>query len=452
MIPVTGTFVFKLVLALLLGAFIGLEREMHERNETKSRRHQSFLGLRTFTLSTALGAITGLFYRTTPEFFILVTGAFFLFALSYYLLDSKFTRDIGITTEIALVYSFVIGVLISLDIVPLQLVIGITIILTLILSRKIEIQEFIRKIERAELGSFISFLVLALVILPMLPDTSYTLSDMPPLAQILGAFGINAAALAHTEIINPYKLWQIVALITGVDVFGYFLEKTIGQKGGWLVTSFAGGFISSTATTQSLAQQSNKTKSVDHLVSAAVVANLASFVQHSVIILPLSILLFTKALPVITLMILASTILTVYFLKQTRRNKNDTLQTTKKTLKQGKIFNLGPALKFALLFVVIKLVSQIALLFFGSNGFLVFIGLGAIPGIDAVLVSIAQLAGKTLSYQTALWAFIFANAVNLTTKSIYCFFQGKREFAVKFTVSAALILVFGIVGVLIRPA
>jgi uncharacterized membrane protein (DUF4010 family) len=445
-----GSIVFKVVLALLLGAFIGLEREIHERNEKRNPKHPSFLGLRTFTLSTALGAITGIFYQSIPVFFALVTGAFFLLTLCYYIFDSKLTRDIGITTEITLIYGFVIGVLITLNVVPLQFVVGLTIVLTLILSRKTSIQEFIRKVEQAELGSFISFLVLALVILPLLPNTSYSLAGAPLLIQLLRSFGINPGSLTQIEILNPYKLWQIVALITGVDVFGYFLEKTIGQKGGWLLTSFAGGFISSTATTQSLAQQSKKTKSVTHLVSAAIVANLASFVQLSVIILPISAIFFAKSIPIILLMILASIILAVYFLKQAN-NKNSNLGTTKKTLRQGKIFNLFPALKFALLFVIIKLVSQVALTLFGSNGFLVSIGLGAIPGIDAVLISMAELAGKTLTFQTALWAFIFANFVNLTTKCIYCFVQGKREFAVKFTLSAAIILSSGILGLLISP-
>ncbi len=151
-------------------------------------------------------------------------------------------------------------------------------------------------------------------------------------------------------------------------------------------------------------------------------------------------------------MILCSAYLAFYFIRQKNKGKNDSLQTTKKTLRQGKIFNLVPALKFALLFVLIKLVSQIALALFGSNGFLISVGLGAIPGTDAVLISIAQLSGKALSYQTALWAFIFANAVNLTTKSVYCFAQGKREFAVKFSVSAALILASGIIGLLLNPA
>jgi uncharacterized membrane protein (DUF4010 family) len=446
-----STIPFKIILALLLGAFIGLEREIHERNENKSTNLPSFLGLRTFTLSTALGAITGIFYQALPEFFVLISAGFILLTLCYYIFDSYFTKDIGITTEIALIYSFVIGVAISVQIVPLHLIVGITILLTLILSRKNTIARFIQNIQQVELGSFISYLVLALVILPLLPNTSYSLSEVPQLLQILSSYGINIENIAHIEIINPYALWQIVALITGVDVFGYFLEKTLGQKGGWLLTSFAGGFISSTATTQSLAQQSTKSKSVNHLVSAAVVANLASFLQHSVIILPISSLLFAKSIPILGLMILSSTILTFYFLKKKDIYNTPSLLTTKETLKQDKIFNLVPALKFALLFVLIKLLSQIALILFGSNGFLISIGFGAIPGIDAVLISIAQLAGKTLPYQTALWAFIFANTVNLTTKCIYCFAQGKREFAVKFSISALIILLFGIGGLMLSP-
>ncbi len=445
------TIVFKLILALLMGAFIGLEREFHVRGGLKKSGRTSFMGLRTFTLATGLGAIAGLCYHAAPVLFAITAGTFFLFTLGYYFFDSYLTRDIGITTETALIYSFVLGAFLTLDIIPVQLVIGITIILTLILSRKDQIQKFMQRIEKAELGSFISYLVLALVILPLLPNTPLRISDAPLLIQILESIGIRVGSLVGIELINPYKLWQIVALITGVDVFGYFLEKSIGQKGGWLLTSFAGGFISSTATTQSLAQQSAKTKSVNHLVSAAIVANLASFVQHSVIILPISIILFTKSLPIIGLMIAGSFALSLYFLKSTG-GRNDNLTSTKETLRKGKIFNIVPALKFALLFVIIKFVAQIALTLFGSNGFLVSVGFGAIPGIDAVLISIAQLSGKTLSFQTALWAFIFANAVNLTTKCVYCFVQGKREFAVKFTVSAAIILALGILGLFLSIA
>jgi uncharacterized membrane protein (DUF4010 family) len=304
-------------------------------------------------------------------------------------------------------------------------------------------------IKEAQLGSFISYLVLSLVILPLLPNTSYSLSNIPGFTQITDLFGLHIGQLDQLEIINPFKLWQIVALITGVDVFGYILERTIGQKGGWMLTSFAGGFISSTATTQSLAQQSTKTKSSSHLVSAAIMANLASFLQHAIIILPISGLLFVQSLPIIVCMMITSGLLTAYFLKKSQKNTGKKLMVTKNKLKENTLFNLYPALKFAFLFTGIKLLSQIALQLFGNNGFLISIAFGAIPGIDAVLISIAELAGKSLPYQTALWAFIFANFVNLSTKSFYCFVQGKKDFAIHFTVSAGIILASGITGLLL---
>jgi uncharacterized membrane protein (DUF4010 family) len=148
-------------------------------------------------------------------------------------------------------------------------------------------------------------------------------------------------------------------------------------------------------------------------------------------------------------MSLSSFFLALYFLRQGSDSRNKNLQTVKKKIKQDKLFNLYPALRFAFLFILIKFISQIALQLFGNNGFLVSIGFGAIPGIDAVLINIAELSGKALSYQTALWAFIFANAVNLSTKCIYSFLAGKKEFAVKFTISAGIILILGIFGLLV---
>lgn len=440
---------FRLLLTLLLGAFIGLEREIHERSEKKQVRHGVFLGIRTFTLTMMLGGLMGAVAHTVPIFFALVTGAFFLLTMAFYVIDSIHTRDIGITTEIALIYCFVVGALMTLNIVPLQLLVSVTILLALILSRKHEIGQSIRNIQKAQLGSFISYLVLALVILPLLPNVSYSLSSIPQLTAILEATGIHAGALATMELINPFKLWLIVALITGVDVFGYILEQTLGQKGGWMLTSFAGGFISSTATTQSLAQQSRKAKSVNHLVSAAIVANLASFLQVSILILPVSIMFFVRALPVIGSMVTICIVLTLYFLRNGKMKKDGNVHVTQKQLKKNTLFNIVPALKFALLFITIKLVSRIALFLFGNNGFLFSVGLGAIPGIDAVMISVAELSGRALSYETALWAFLLANFVNLGTKSMYSFFQGSRDFALKFSVSCALIMAAGLAGVLI---
>lgn len=435
--------VYKLILALLLGAFIGLERQIHEKGEQKVGQ-RSFLGLRTFALITPLGAIAGLVYAHNPLLFLVISIAFVLLTLGYYAFDSFFSKDIGITTEIALLYNFIIGVLITTNILPLQVLIGLTVVLGLILSRKEIIKQYVSGIGQEQMASLISYLVIALVILPLLPNVSYKLSDIPQLLSILSSFGIHLGSFTSIEVINPFKLWLIVALITGVDVFGYILEKTIGQKKGWLLTSFAGGFVSSTATTGSLALQSKNSGSIDHLVAAAVVSNLASFLQHMLIILPLSLLLFTKLIPAITLMIFSSLLITLFFFKKGKLDEN--IQATKESLKKTKLFNLFPALKFALLFLFIRLFAQIALQIFGEGGFFVSMALGAIPGMDAVLISIAELAGKTITFTNALWAFVLANAVNLFVKSFYSFINGKKEFAVKFSISTVIIILSSILG------
>ena len=61
-----------------------------------------------------------------------------------------------------------------------------------------------------------------------LPNKSFYLSSIPALETILSAYKISLGKLAGIEILNPFKLWLVVALITGIDIFGYILEKTIG--------------------------------------------------------------------------------------------------------------------------------------------------------------------------------------------------------------------------------
>lgn len=440
-----NVIIYQLVLAFLLGAFIGLERQIHEKTELKGGQNSTFLGLRTFALSTTLGAIAGIIYPYNPAFFLVISAGFMLLAIGYYVFDSLFSKDIGITTEIALVFSYVIGVLVTTNILSIPIVIGITVILGLVLSRKEFIQQYVSGVEKEQMTSFISYLVIALVILPLLPNVSYRFADIPKFFEFLNSYGINVSfQFAEMEIVNPFKLWLIVALVTGVDVAGFILEKTIGQKKGWLLTSFAGGFVSSTATTGSLALQSKNSGSVNHLVASAMIANFASFLQEAVLIIPLSLVLFSKFLPSLALMLISSLIIALFFLRGGWPGEN--LQITKESLKKTKLFYLYPALRFAVLFLFIRLFAQIALLIFGDSGFFVTMALGAIPGMDAVLISIAELAGKTVSFESAFWVFIVANAVNLLVKFFYSYVNGKREFAVKFGVSVAIVIISSIAG------
>ena len=144
---------------------------------------------------------------------------------------------------------------------------------------------------------------------------------------------------------------------------------------------------------------------------------------------------------------ISAVLIGIYFLKREDK-KSENLTETKENLKNDKLFSLMPALKFALLFLLIKLITKFSLIVFGNNGFIISTILGAVTGLDAVTINTAELAGKTISYQTGVVTLILANAVNLFAKSGYAFTQGSRPFAKKFFISVLVIIAFSFLGVI----
>lgn len=427
---------------------IGLERESYELQIDKTKRSGiGSLGIRSFALITTLGTIAALLFKSYFSLFLIISITFCLLLIVYYILGSLVTKDNGMTTELAIFWSYLIGIFVGLNIFPIQLIIAITVILMLILSLKQKIKLFVAGIKQFELESFISYAIISLVILPFLPDTGYFLKDISFLKNILSAFQINFDRFLNLEIINFFGLWKVVALVTGVEIAGYFLEKTIGQKKGWLLTSIAGGFISSTSTTQSLAQKSKNIKNTNRLVSAAIFANFSSFIQMFILLASVNLIFLSKNLIYIISISISAVLIGLYFLKREDK-KLENLPETKENLKNDRLFSLMPALKFALLFLFIKLITKFSLIVFGNNGFIISTILGAVTGLDAVIINTAELAGKTISFQTGVITLILANAVNLLSKSSYAFAQGSLSFAKKFLVSVIIIITFSFLGLM----
>jgi uncharacterized membrane protein (DUF4010 family) len=436
-----------LIVSFLIGGLIGLERQFNETGTEGNNRVQiAIVGVRTFSLIGTLGAITGLVFSANVLLAGFIAVTFLALLLLYYIQDSKHTLAYGITTELAMVYTFLLGILVAQDIFPIQLILAITVVLLLLLSKKERIQSFIDKLSHSELNAFISYAIVALVILPFLPNEMYALADVPFIKNLLIKFDFPAEKVATIDLFNPFKTWLIVALITGIDILGYFLERTFGSKRGWLLASIAGGFISSTATTQSLAQQSKETKYFSPLIAAALVANTASFFQIAVVLLAVNSSFFLAALPSILLLTMSGIVTAGYFLFKPDKNaKKDRTFTAVKT---HEIFNLSPALKFALLFLIINIVSKLSLLFLGNSGFLATTAIGALAGLDAVMINTAELAGRTIDHRLGVIAFLTANAVNLIAKSVYSFFQGERSFARQISLSFFIIILSSIAGLL----
>ncbi len=434
--------IYKLLLAVILGAFIGLERQVHETSE-RTEKSKGFLGVRTFTLVAALGALSGIIYRFNATLFVIITVALVLFILLLYIFDSLYSRDIGITTELALLYCYLFGAIIFITTIPLQIIVASVILLALILSWKEKIKSYVRKINEEEMGSFIAYAVISLVILPILPNTTYKLSQIPSLIPFLSVLNIPLGGFEHIPLFNPFQIWLFITLVTGIDVAGYVIERTIGQKKGWILTSIAGGFVSSTATTQSIIIQSNHVKNAAYFVSAAVLANGASFIQEAILVAPVNPRLFVKLSIILVVMVIVSILIAIFLLKKGHLGTKPDLPETKKALLKTHLFHLVPALRLAMFLILVKFISTIALYFFGNSGFLISIAIGALTGMDAVMLNIAEHAGRTISIPFAITAVLIANAVNLTGKLAYSFFAGKPNFSYRFGMSLLIIMASG---------
>jgi uncharacterized membrane protein (DUF4010 family) len=424
----------NLLLALVFGATVGLERESSNPNDP----HVG--GIRTFSLIALMGALAGIFYQHQYESMaLIIIIGFFLLLISYYVAEAMHTKDFGITSELSAIATFLLGLMVMLSIIPLQIIVAIFVVVVFVLSLKSRTTQLVAGLTRQEVQSFISYAIIALVALPVLPDYSYKLNDLKVLSQIMHGLNVELGQFDNLDLINPRKIWMVVVLITGIDVFGYILGRVVGNRNGFALTSFMAGFVSSTSATQSLAQRSNSSPFVNHLVGAAVLANLASFLQIFLLVGPLNVKWLVAIAPSILIMVVTAGIIAFIFFKKKEPNEVDDAQSKKATA----IFSLLPALKFAGLLIVIKIVTKICLILFGQSGFIISSVIASFAGLDAIIVNLADMAGNSITFEFAFVTLMMVNATNLLSKSLYSYLQGNRSFALKFLVSALIIAAAG---------
>lgn len=430
-------------LSFLVGAIVGLEREYQHDEKGSRMKRETSMGIRTFSLISFLGGICGWLTVSGNPLGVVAAVLTGTILIAYYIISSIRTRDHGLTSEVGALATFFMGALLFFPQFPIALVFAATFIITFLLSRKAEIKSTVQSLHSFETNAFVLYGIIALVILPFLPNTWIHVGDLGLLNQLAAAYHAPLDRFASIELINPYRLWLVVTLITGIDLLGYGLQKLLGGKKGWLLAAISGGFISSTAATLALAQRSRKMTDATALVTAAVLSNTASFVQMMLLVLPLNATFFTNSSLFFAVLLLTGIIVSalLHF-----RSGNATQQQTQAATS---IFSLNSALKFAVVFSLIRTGSQVARQLFGESGVIFTSAIGAIAGMDAVVITIADMAGKSLSYSNALGALAVANTVNLGMKIFYAKTSGSPAFFRLFAVAMAVIILASVLSLLI---
>ena len=405
----------NLLIALALGAFIGLEREYARY---KKRGHD-YAGIRTFPLIALFGALAAFFSDLVSPwiFFISILLMGVLILLAYVFSNKGKLPHIGATSEVAGFLTFFIGALSYYGEILLAIIL--TIAITIILYARSLLHQLAEHIQPKEMASVIKFLVITFIILPLLPNRWY------------GPY----------DIINPYLIWLMVVLISGIGFVGYIALKWFGEKA-LSVTGVLGGLASSTAVTMQFARRSKKEAALSRaLATGVILANGVMFLRVLLVTAVVNLALFWSLFLPLAGLILLTAIFGYVLLQKMKKNNGKMQLQSPLTLK--------PAIQFALLFAGILALVKIASVFFAAKGIYVLSFLAGSVELDAIVLSLSQLAKNGILQETAQKGVLLAVVGQLLVKSSLAYWLGGKAFRKLVVSSFALMAALGILFIII---
>jgi uncharacterized membrane protein (DUF4010 family) len=408
-----------LATALAVGLLVGLERE-----QTKAERPGSSLGgVRTYPILALIGALATMLEPASMWLpLIALLGLFALVAISY-AADVRRGQDHGTTTELSAIATYLLGALAaSRGVVEpmadrLVLVAGLGVAMTYLLSSKPLFHRYAERISREDFYATVKFLIVAVVVLPLLPDRQ------------MGPFGA----------VNPRTLGLLVVTISGLSFVGYVATRLLGTRRGLLLGAALGGLVSSTAVTLSFATRTKHEPRLAPVAAGAIAAAWTIMVGRVAVLVTVVYppLLGTLALP-LGAMALAS----LAGLALTFRRTGD--HATDLELKNP--FELGSAIKVALVFGAVLLASRAATEYLGRSGLYLTSALAGTTDVDAITLSSAGLAKDGLDAVTAAIAIAIAIAVNTMVKASLASIVGGAALGKRAALVGALVIGAGVVG------
>jgi uncharacterized membrane protein (DUF4010 family) len=401
--------------ALGLGVLLGLERELRKAQEA------SFAGVRTFGLIALAGALAAYLEQALAAPWIalvLFAGVATLVAVSYAVTATR--GDLGITTEISALLAFLLGYLCVRGQVPLAA--GLAVASGGVLALKEWLHRLAGRIESADVEATLKFAIVSLIILPLVPNENY---GPPPL-----------------DVVNPYKIWLMVVLISGLNFASYLLVKLLGAEHGIGVTGLLGGLVSSTAVSLGFAERSREQPALaPHLALGILLAWMVMFVRVVVMVG----LVAPALVPRLSLAVAALALPCLAFVLLLRRRGQ--APGTASVAAGENPFELGQAIRFGLLFGVITFVAKAAQVYLGEAGLYLAGAVAGLTDVDAIALSMANLARSDPgSASAAARTVVIAVLSNTLVKGGMAMFLGSAELRRAMAPAVAVILAAGAAG------
>ncbi len=245
------------------------------------------------------------------------------------------------------------------------------------------------------------------------------------------------------EAFNPYLTWLMVVFVSGISLVSYVAVKLLGAKRGIGVTGFFAGLISSTALAFTFSEQSKKNSNiVNPYAFAVVLASSAMFFRVLIEVAVLNIELFYDLVIPIGAMGIAGLVCAV-FLWCVKDGKSAKEGMKKRLSGINNPFNIVQALKFGAFFALILFLSKYAIDVFGDRGLYGTAVISAILDVDAITVSVANLAKDGLSNDAGVFAISLAAMTNTVVKGGIFLLFGNKKVALKIIMAFIFMLITG---------
>jgi uncharacterized membrane protein (DUF4010 family) len=424
--PGSITPVLRLAVALGIGLLIGLERER------RKGRVPAAAGIRTFALAALLGGLSALLPGMAV--FAVTGAAVGALALVAYLRSSG--ADPGLTTEVALLVTFLLGGLALRD--P-TLASGVGVVVTVLLAARGWLHRFVRSVlDEDEVHDALVFAAAALVVLPLAPDRGY------------GPFGA----------LNPRTLWRLAVLVMAVSGAGYVAVRILGPRAGLPLAGFAGGFVSSTATIGSMGARAHKSPRLHTAAAAgAVLSTVATVVQLGVVLAATHAgTLRAMAGPLAGAGVAALAYGGFFTWRNARahrgpRTGSGSSKAEEGERPKGRAFDLRVALLFAAVVSAILLLAAALTQWLGRAGLVAGVAASGFADTHAAAIAVASLAAAgQVTPADAVLPILVAFTTNTVSKAVDAITTGDRAFVVATLPGLLLVVVAAWLGwLLARP-
>ncbi|MCF8706285.1 MgtC/SapB family protein [Rhizorhapis sp. SPR117] len=355
-----------LAASLAIGILIGIERGWRQRDANDGSRVS---GLRTFGLLGLTGGLAG----HVPD---LLAAAIALAALSSLVLGyrSALAREgsLSVTNTLVGIVTFALGYMAAKGQVSEAL--AVAAVTTLLLTLRAQAHAMLKGMTAQEVDSIARFALVALVILPLLPDRN------------LGPY----------DAWNPRQIWMVVVVVLGLSFAGYVATRRLGSGKGIMITALCGSLVSSTAVTVTYAQRLRQKDGPEApLIAGIALASLVMFVRVQL----LSITLIPYAARSLALAMVPAFIVGGLTTLLALRARN--AEASASEVKLGNPLDFGPALLLAGLVAVMAIPARWALEQFGDQGIIVVLGLTGMWDVDAAVLTLAGMPKDILDGTTA---------------------------------------------------